>query len=148
MDDKIGVFICTGYGIAEALDVDALSKVVTEECGIPFCEKVEACDGAGLEAINAAIESEGLSKAVVAGVSPRCYADDAFPEGVIVEPVALREQVVWCQPGGEEDTQMLAEDYLRMYIAKVKKMERLEPFQPGPSRREERQAGRLARETA
>ena len=27
MEEKIGVFICTGYGIAEALDVDALSKV-------------------------------------------------------------------------------------------------------------------------
>ena len=55
---------------------------------------------------------------------------DAFPEGVIVEKVALREHVVWCQPPGEEDTQMLAEDYLRMYIAKVQKMEPLEPFQP------------------
>jgi quinone-modifying oxidoreductase subunit QmoB len=49
---------------------------------------------------------------------------------VIVEPVALREHVVWCQPPGEEDTQMLAEDYLRMYVTKVKKMEPLEPFRP------------------
>ncbi len=29
MDHKIGVYIDTGYGIGEALDIDALSKVAT-----------------------------------------------------------------------------------------------------------------------
>ena len=66
----------------------------------------------------------------MAGVSPRRYEEGSFPEGVIVEKVALLEHVVWSQPAGEEDTQMLAEDYLRMYIAKVQKMEIPEPFQP------------------
>ena len=46
-----------------------------------------------------------------------------------MEKIGLREQVVWCQPANEEDTQMLAEDYLRMYITKIQKMEPLEPFQ-------------------
>ena len=36
MDDKIGVFICSGYGIAEALDLEALGKVVTEELQVPL----------------------------------------------------------------------------------------------------------------
>jgi len=130
MEDKIGVFICTGYGIAEAIDIDALSEVATGEGNVPFCTTVDSCEGPGLDAINAAIETEGLTKVVVAGISPRRYADDAFPEAVIVEKVALLEHVVWCQPPGEEDTQMLAEDYLRMYITKVKKMQLLEPFQP------------------
>ncbi len=130
MEEKIGVFICTGYGIAEALDVDALCKVATDEYSVPFCKTVDSCEGPGLKSINEDISGEGLSKVVVAGISPRRYADSAFPEGVIVEKVALREHVVWCQPAGEEDTQMLAEDYLRMYITKVQKMEPLEPFQP------------------
>jgi quinone-modifying oxidoreductase subunit QmoB len=56
--------------------------------------------------------------------------EGAFPENVIVEKIGLREQVVWCQPPGEEDTQMLAEDYLRMYISKIGNMAPLEPFQP------------------
>jgi quinone-modifying oxidoreductase subunit QmoB len=129
MEDKIGVFICTGYGIAEALDIDAMSKVVTEECGVPTCVTVDSCEGPGLESINVFIKNEGLNKVVIAGVSSRLYSHDAFPPDVIVEKIALREQVVWTQPPGEEDTQMLAEDYLRMYIAKVKKMEPLEPFQ-------------------
>lgn len=130
MDDKIGVFICTGYGIAEALDVDALCKVATDEFDVPFCRTVPSCEGPGLDAINEDIKTEGLTKVVIAGISGRRYADDAFPDRVVVEKVALREHVVWCQPPGEEDTQMLAEDYLRIYLTKVQKMELPEPFQP------------------
>jgi len=130
MEDKIGVFICSGYGIAEALDIDALSSVATGEFSVPFCKTVDSCEGPGLEAINQDIQTEGLTKVVIAGISPRQFADNAFPEGVIVEPVGLREQVVWPLPPNDEDTQMAAEDYLRMYLAKVKRMESLEPFQP------------------
>ncbi len=130
MERKIGVFICTGYGIADALDIDALCKVATDEFHVPFCRTVDSCEGPGLEAINEDIRKEGLTGAVVAGISPRRYIDHAFPENVIVEKVALREHVVWCQPPEEEDTQMLAEDYLRMYITKVQKMEQPEPYQP------------------
>ncbi|MHC4514424.1 MAG: hydrogenase iron-sulfur subunit [Planctomycetota bacterium] len=130
MEDKIGVFICTGYGIAEALDVDALCKVATEELEVEFCTTVATCEGAGLESIVEQIQEQELTKAVVAGISPRRFAANAFPDDVIVEKIALREHVVWCQPPGEEDTQMLAADYLRMYVTKVRKMEPLVPFQP------------------
>jgi len=130
MEDKTGVFICTGYGIAEALDINALCEVVTDECRVPFCKTVDSCEGPGLASINEDIRREGLNKVVVAGISGRLYSGDAFAEGVIVEKVALREHVVWCQPPGDEDTQMMAEDYLRMYIAKIEKMEPLVPFLP------------------
>jgi quinone-modifying oxidoreductase subunit QmoB len=130
MEDKIGVFICTGYGIAEALDIDALSKVATDEYKLPFCTSVESCEGPGLNSINEAIEAGNLNKVIIAGISPRLYSDHQFPADVIVEAFALREHVVWCQPAGEEDTQMLAEDYLRMYITKIQKMGLLEPFDP------------------
>ena len=132
MEDKIGVFVCTGYGIAEALDVDALCKVATDELSVQFCKTVETCEGPGLQSINDDIKNEGLTKVVIAGISPRRYATDAdaFPDDVIVESIALREHVVWTQSPGEEDTQMMAEDYLRMYIAKVQKMATPEPFQP------------------
>jgi len=130
MADKIGVFICTGYGIAEALDVDALCNVATDECGAALCKTVDSCEGPGLDAINEDIQKEDLTKVLIAGISPRHYTTDMFPEDVIVEKFALREHVVWCQPPGEEDTQMMAEDYLRMYIAKLEKMEPLDPFQP------------------
>ena len=129
MEDKIGVFVCTGYGIAEALDVDAICKVATDEYKVDLCKTVESCEGPALESMNKDIETEGLTKVVVAGISPRCYQDGAFAGGVLVEMAALREHVVWCQPPGEEDTQMLAEDLVRMYIAKVRKMEAPLPFE-------------------
>ncbi len=130
MDEKVGVFICTGYGIGEALDIDALSNVATEEFNVPFCKTVETCEGPDLESIREDIAAEGLTKVLIAGISPRRYEDTAFPKDVIVEKIGLREQVVWCQPPGDEDTQMMAEDYLRMYLTKVQKMQHLEPFQP------------------
>jgi quinone-modifying oxidoreductase subunit QmoB len=133
MDEKIGVFICTGYGIAEALDIEALCKVATGEFSVPFCKTVESCEGSGLKAINADIASEALTKVVIAGISPRRYTDGVFPIDVIVEKVALLEHVVWCRPPNDEDTQMMAEDYLRIYITKVQKMQHLEPFVPEES---------------
>jgi quinone-modifying oxidoreductase subunit QmoB len=129
MEDKIGVFICTGYGIAEALDIDALRKVATDESKVPFCRTVVSCEGSGLDSIIEDMRKEALTKVVIAGISPRRYPDVVFPDGVIVEKFALREHVVWCQPPNDEDTQMLAEDYIRMYIAKVDKMALPEPFQ-------------------
>jgi len=129
-EGKIGVFICTGYGLAEALDIDALSTVATDEFSVPFCTTVDSCEGPGLEQINDTIRTEGLTKVVVAGISPRRYPQNAFPDDVIVEMIGLREQVIWCLPPNDEDTQMAAEDYLRMYIAKVKEMEPLVPFEP------------------
>ena len=121
MEEKIGVFICTGYGIAEALDIEALCKVATEEFKLPFCKTTDSCEGRDLQTIIREIQANSLDKAVIAGISARRYPDAAFPKGVHVEKFALREHVVWCQPPNEEDTQMLAEDYLRMYITKAQK---------------------------
>ncbi|MFH0945283.1 MAG: FAD-dependent oxidoreductase [Planctomycetota bacterium] len=130
MEDKIGVFICMGYGIAEALDIDALREVATGECKVPFCKEVDSCEGADLRDICEDIRREGLTKVVIAGISSRRYEDGAFPEGVLVEKIALQEHVVSCQPPNHEDTQMMAEDYLRMYIAKVRGARIPTPFCP------------------
>lgn len=46
-----------------------------------------------------------------------------------MERVNLREQVIWSQTANDEDTQMMAEDYLRMGLAKVKHIELPEPYQ-------------------
>jgi quinone-modifying oxidoreductase subunit QmoB len=130
MQEKMGVFICTGYGIAEALDVDALRKVATDEFHVPFCKTVDSCEGSGLQSIIEEIKTNRLDKVLIAGISSRRYPDTVFPADAVVEKLALREHVVWCQPPNNEDTQMLAEDYLRIYLTKLQKMSIPTPFQP------------------
>lgn len=131
MEKKIGAYICTGCGIGEALDIEALSKVATTEYKIPICRRhAMLCSAAGTALIRADMEAEGVNTAVIAACSPRVMAD-VFDFGCdkVVERVNLREQVVWVHPAGDEDTQMLAEDQLRMGIVKAREMLPPEPFQ-------------------
>ncbi len=51
-----------------------------------------------------------------------------------MERVNLREHVAWCHKPQDEDTQMLAEDYLRMGIARALKTEPLVPLHDEISR--------------
>ena len=130
MDDKIGVYICTGYGIGEALDIEALVKVADDEYSVALCKTIPSCTAGDLETIRADVQSEGLNKVVLAAFSPRHdLGIDPFGEGVIIERVSLLEGVVMCQTPNDEDTQMMAEDYLRMGIVRVQKTRELVPFE-------------------
>jgi len=129
--EKLAVYICTGCGIGEALDIDALAKVATGEYKVPVCKTGEQlCGAAGIELIKQDIASEGTDTVVIAGCSSRVNYDVfKFGTDKIVERVNLREQVAWCHTPGDEDTQMLAEDTLRMGLAKQKNMNIPEPYQ-------------------
>lgn len=131
MDQKIGVYICSGCGIGEAMDVDALSAVANE-FKIAKCETHPfLCGQEGVSLIKNDVESGGINCVVAAACSVRVKTD-AFsydPMTTVLERVNLREHVAWCQPAGEEDTQMMAEDYLRMGITKVEKSTLPTPFQ-------------------
>jgi len=130
VDSKIGVYIYTGCGIGESLDIEALSKVATDEYKAALCKTVDSFGEKSLELIRQDIKSEGLNKVLFAGPSPRVESPvDLLENDVLLERVNLREQVVWCQPPNNEDTQMMAEDYMRMGLAKLGKREPLEPFE-------------------
>ncbi|MEW6348000.1 MAG: FAD-dependent oxidoreductase [Thermodesulfobacteriota bacterium] len=129
MDHKLGVYIDTGHGIGQALDVEALMTVVKKEMKVPLCRADSYWDEPEkLAIIRNDIKNEELTAVVIAGPSSRVYQDVFRFEGIITERVNLREQVIWCQPANHEDTQMLAEDYLRMGITKTKKYEDRAPF--------------------
>ncbi|RJP30749.1 MAG: hydrogenase iron-sulfur subunit [Candidatus Omnitrophota bacterium] len=130
MEDKLGVYICTGCGIGDALDPEALTKVAVGEYKIPVCKTIASCAYGEFERIRNDVQSEGLNKVVLAACSPRVdFGLDPFGAGVIVERVNLREGVIWCQKPNDEDTQMMAEDYLRMGIVKSQKTRELTPFE-------------------
>ena len=133
MEKKIGVYICKGCGIGDSLDMEALAAVANDEFSPAVCKDHDfLCSEAGVQVIQEDLNGdEAVNAVVVAACSPRVMQDVFdFGPSVVLDRVNLREQVVWCQPAGEEDTQMMAEDYLRMGITKVGDMEPLEPFQP------------------
>ena len=128
-DKKTAVLICQGCDIGEALDVDALETLATDECDADLC-KCHACL-CGEEGVNLIKDEvrDGATTLVVAACSPRFNTDTFTFDGCLTERVNLREHVVWSHTANDEDTQMLAEDYLRMGIAKAQKAEIPEPFE-------------------
>ena len=131
MDQKIGVYLCSGCGIGESIDLEALSSVANDEFTPAKCEANEAfCSEQGIEIIRKDIESGEVNCVVVAACSGRVKTDvfDFDPMTTILERINLREHVTWCQPAGDEDTQMMAEDYIRMGITRVQKSTLPKPF--------------------
>jgi quinone-modifying oxidoreductase subunit QmoB len=129
LDKKLGVYICSGCGIGESLDLDKLSGIATKEYKIGLC-KIHPflCGEEGASLIKKDVE-EGVNTVVIAACSPRVNYDIfSFGPSVVLERVNLREHVIWCHPPRDEDTQMLAEDYLRMGIAKAQKVSPAEPY--------------------
>ena len=131
MEKKMGVYICTGCGIGDALDVEALAKVASGEFKAPVCKQHPfLCSPEGVAAIKADIDGDGVNAVVIAACSNRVMADVFnFGPDKLVERVNLREQVIWSHPANDEDTQMMAEDQLRMGCTKMNDMQPPEPFQ-------------------
>ncbi len=80
--------------------------------------------------IRAALESGTIGGALLAACSARAKTEAfAFdPARHAVGRVSLREQVVWSHPAGNEDTQMLAEDLVRMGYARLSKIGLAKPL--------------------
>jgi len=125
--DKVGVYICSGYGIGEALDLEALKQVAETELKAEVVKIVGSVEAEDLELINQEVAAEGINRLVVAGPTFRFYPKNAFPASVMVDYVNLREQVAWAHEPNNEDTQALAADNLRMGVTRVRKMAPLEP---------------------
>jgi quinone-modifying oxidoreductase subunit QmoB len=141
MDKKYGVYICEGCGIGESLDIEAL-KGIPEEEGLPVKTHACLCGPQGVELLKKDIGEKGINTLVIAACSRRVNFDVFRFDGCIVDRVNLREQVVWSHPRSEfpaltaeqkEDddnfdrVQMLAEDYIKMGMARVEKITLPEP---------------------
>ncbi len=128
MDKKTAVYICRGCEIGESLDIEELCELATGDCEADLCRDHEClCGDAGLELIKGDIR-EGANALVVAACSPRFKTDEFAFDECVSERVNLREFVVWSHEPNDEDTQMLAADYLRIGIARAKRTEIPEPF--------------------
>ncbi|KPK37929.1 MAG: heterodisulfide reductase subunit A, partial [Phycisphaerae bacterium SG8_4] len=127
MEKKVAVYICRGCDIGDSLDIEALSSVAGEN-GAAICREHEClCGDDGGELIRQDIR-DGVNALVVAACTPRFKTDTFTFDGCRTERVNLREHVVWSHEPNDEDTQMLADDYLRMGLARAKKAEIPAPF--------------------
>ncbi len=130
MDKKLGVYICSGCDIGNSVDVEKLLTVAREEYKVPVCiQHANLCSQKGVELIRKDTREQGVNAVVVAACSPRVHFDTfSFDPSVFVERVNLREHVAWSHVPKEEDTQMLAEDYVRMGIVKATKAHPPTPY--------------------
>jgi quinone-modifying oxidoreductase subunit QmoB len=132
MDKRLGVYICSGCSIGESVDVAKLEKVAGSEYKAPVCRTHPfLCGEEGLALIRKDLTEGTVNAVVVAACSPRVKTsefsfDPKFDTQIVLDRVNLREQVAWCHKPKDEDTQMLAEDSLRMGIVRAQKMEPLE----------------------
>ncbi|MEJ2102102.1 MAG: FAD-dependent oxidoreductase, partial [Desulfobacterales bacterium] len=142
MDKKYGAYICEGCGIGEALDIEKLCDVAKEE-GFPVKTCPVLCSKAGVELLKKDIADEGVNTLVIAACSRRVLYDVFRFDGCIVDRVNLREGVVWTHPRSKypaptaeqkddetfiDRVQMMAADYLKMGMARVKKVNLPEPY--------------------
>jgi len=129
MEKKLGVYICTDCGIGDALNVEQLQNVANEYKPA-FCKTHPfLCSQEGVQVVKYDIRNEEVNTIVIAACSQRVNYDVfAFdPLQYVTERVNLREHVVWTQPPNEENTQLMAEDYMRLGITRAQKSDPPEP---------------------
>ncbi len=134
---KVGVYICSGCDIDKTVDIEDLEKVAVNEYKVPACKSHPfLCSQEGVQLIKEDQKNEGVNCFVIAACSTR-YHQTAFDFGAesIVLRAPIREQVAWvleprdAEGKVNEDTQMAAADYIRMYTARTKQHSFVKPYE-------------------
>lgn len=129
MEKKIGVYICKGCGISDAVEVEKLAEVAQKEYKLPVCKSHDIlCSPEGLNLVKGDIEGEGVNAILIVACSPRVKHEEFSFNGTVVERANIREFVAWSQSPKEKETQALAEDYVRMGIVRTKNSDPPDPF--------------------
>jgi quinone-modifying oxidoreductase, subunit QmoB len=137
MEKKLGVYICSGCDVDKAIDIEELGKVATNEFGVPVCKSHSyLCGQEGVQLIKDDINNEGVNSIVIAACSDRYQSEKfSFGNDTLLCRAPIREYAAWTMAQRneegvvDEDTQMAAEDYVRMYITKVKEMKLTVPYE-------------------
>ena len=137
MDKNYGTYICTGCGIGEALDVEALTEAASEQ-GMEAKTHEALCSAAGREMLEAD-KNDGVNTFVICACSRRVMQDEFnLGDDTITVRGNIREQAAWCkeQPTEEktqetidEYTNEMATDYVRMACVQAQKTEMPEPYE-------------------
>ena len=127
---KTGIYLCSGCGIGESVDVAMLEGVAKKEFKLDSKTHACLCGDEGVAMIRADIEA-GVNQVAIAACSSRVMSDRFGFEPIQVLRADLREKVIWSHPANHEDTQALAEDAVRMVLTQAGKVKAPEPYVEG-----------------
>ncbi|MBI4861631.1 MAG: hydrogenase iron-sulfur subunit [Candidatus Riflebacteria bacterium] len=127
--ERLGLFLCTGCEIGKAVDTGGFEKLAKKAGATVYAAHPCLCSPEGLATIEKAIADGTVDRFLIAACSPNAKPLEFryHPTKVAVERASLREQVAWTHKHGDEDTQLLAEDLLRMGLARVSKLHLSKP---------------------
>ena len=123
--------ICTGCSIGNCIDAEKLTTAARESFkGITCLNHKALCSEAGLQELNRLVLENQVGRLAVAACSPRVKSDEFSLDGIYVDRINLREQIAWIMEPGNEDTQMCAEDHVKMVLAKLDSIKNNTPYVP------------------
>jgi len=129
--EKLGFFLCSGCGIGDALDLDAVTEVAGENGATSTLTHECLCAPEGLAAIRKAVADDELDGILIGACSERAKTKEftsLTADGPAMYRLALREHCTWSHTAGDEDTRMLAEDLVRMGLARLTSTKPIEPL--------------------
>ena len=136
MSKVFGTYICSGCGIADAVDMEALVGAASE-LGFEAKTHDALCSAAGREMIQADVDGD-VNTVVVCACSPRVMQQEFnFGDDKITVRANIREGAAWCaeKPSEERDADTVKEftteqaaDNVRMACTEAKKTELPEPY--------------------
>ena len=123
---KTAAYICKGCGIGERVSTAQMAKIAEKEGKMNLVREHEfLCNAAGVQMIRDDIEKEGVTHVAIAACSRRAKTEAfQFPSAALAR-ANIREGVIWSQPDtpeAKETTQEMADDFVRMGCAELKKM--------------------------
>ncbi len=125
-DNKFAAYFCVGCGLGDALDLDGLEKIAKKEGKMQVIKRHDfLCSAAGVQMMRDDIAAEGISHVMIAACSRRAKTEAFNFPGVSMARANLREGVIWVVAEGsthDEVRQEMADDYVRMGCAELKKM--------------------------
>jgi len=134
-DNKFAAYICSGCGLGEALNIAGLEKVAKTEGKMAVIKTHPfLCNAEGVKMIQDDIANDGVTHVCIAACSRRAKAEAFHFPTVAMSRANLREGVIWIVSEGadhDEVRQEMAEDYIRMSCAEIKKL-----VQPGGNKKE------------
>jgi len=129
--DKNGVILCSGCGIGDAIDLDAVIEVADENGATVTLTHEALCEQAGLDAIKETVSENELDGLLICACSGRAkkkeFASLGFDSASMYR-LSFREQCAWSHEANDEDTQMLADDLVRMGLARMGGAKPIEPL--------------------